>query len=140
MQRQTPSYTGLNCKLFLFCNVIKQAVALKLHGVDVDIKIIKRKGDAMVDPTAILLPTNPLTNSSELDSSYMPTIDHSHNAAAIDIMVAAVDKCRPNGNGNVLQYQTNCRCCMNACSTNANNLMKNISTVTISSTCKCQGK
>ncbi|KAG4075572.1 hypothetical protein HA402_003397 [Bradysia odoriphaga] len=120
---------------------IVKAVALKLHGVDVDIKIIKRKGDAMVeDPTAILLPTNSLTSSSELDSSYKPTIDHSHNTAAIDIMVAAVEKCRPNGNGNVLQYQTNCRCCMNACNTNANNLMTNISTVTISTTCKCQGK
>lgn len=90
------------------------------------------------DTSAILLPKNPLTSNSELDSSFKQTRDHSHNAS-IDIMVAAVEQCRPNGNGNVLQYQTNCRCCMNQCS-NANNLTKNISTLTISSTCKCQGE
>lgn len=92
------------------------------------------------EPSAILLPTNPLTSNAELDSSYMQTREHSHSASsAIDIMVAAVEQCRPNGNGNLLQYQTDCRCCMNQCS-NANNLPKNISTLTISSTCKCQGE
>lgn len=93
----------------------------------------------MVDDTStILLPTNPLTSNTELDSSYKQTRDHSHNTSAIDIMVAAVEQCT-NGNGNLLQYQTDCRCCMNQCS-NANNLTKNISTLTISSTCKCQGE
>lgn len=82
------------------------------------------------DTSTILLPTN--TSNVELR-------EHSHNTPAIDIMVAAVEKCRPNGNGNVLQYETNCRCCMNQCS-NANNLTTNISTLTINSTCKCQGE
>ncbi|KAJ6640086.1 Guanylate cyclase soluble subunit beta-1 [Pseudolycoriella hygida] len=110
---------------------IVKAVALKLHGVDVDIKIIKRKGDVMVEDTStILLPTNALTNNTE------QTIDHSHSTA-IGLMVAAVENCRPNGNGNLLQYQTNCRCCMNQCN-NTNNVTKNISTLTISCTSKCQ--
>lgn len=91
------------------------------------------------DTSTILLPTNTLTSNTDMDGSYKQTKDHSHNTAAIDIMVAAVEKCRPNGNGNLLQYQTNCRCCMNECN-NGNNLTKNISTLTISSTCKCQGK
>lgn len=91
------------------------------------------------DTSTILLPTNTLSSNSELESSYKQTRDHSHNTPAIDIMVAAVESVRPNSNGNVLQYETNCRCCMNQCS-NGNNLTKNISTLTISSTCKCQGE
>lgn len=117
------------------CN---QAVALKLHGVDVDIQIIKRKGEALVvkDTSTILLPTNTLTSNSELDSAYKPAKDLSNNTGAIDIMIAAVENCRPNGNGNLLQYQTNCRCCRNECS----NMMKNISALAISSTCTCPGE
>lgn len=108
--------------------------------MDVDIKIIKRKGDVMVEDTStILLPTTAITSNSELDSSCMQTREHIHNTSAIDIIVAAVEKSRPNGNGNLLEYQTNCRCCMNQCNS-ANTLTKNISTLTTSSTCKCQGK
>lgn len=54
-----------------------KVVALKLHGVDVDIKVIKRKGEPLNDPTPIQPPT-PSTDLSPNNPNGCPC---SHNSA-----------------------------------------------------------
>lgn len=61
----------------------QKVVALKLHGVDVDIKVIKRKGEPLYDPAPIEPPTPPDDPANANDGGGDGSCPCAHNNATI---------------------------------------------------------
>lgn len=118
-----------------------------MHGVDVEIKIIKRIGEPLVDEQMVLLAT---TNNSNKSMVTTTTIAPStiENKTTIELQInqknqivsdttttTTTEKCCGNGNNNSVQYQHSK---INQCN-NSNIEMKGNNGTTRNSTCNCQG-
>lgn len=111
-----------------------------MHGVDVEIKIIKRIGEPLVDEQMVLLATTNSSNKSMVTTTTTTiapsTIGNNIiNQKNPQILSDTMEKCCGNGNNNSLQYQHSK---INQCN-NSNIEMKGNNGTTRNSICNCQG-
>lgn len=88
--------------MYVSCCMYSKSVASKLHGVEVDIKVIKRKGDPLYDNESLAnVETSTPANESSATASACPQ-HHQQQLAEQQMLDGASEKCKENRDDNKL--------------------------------------